>query len=285
MTGKHYLLCTTPRTGSSLLCSLLASTAVAGMRHAPIIGHEYLLELVGPASQGIDWEALDLAEWLRGAFRRTRSPNGVAGFKLMWEEVKRVARAMEQTTRYSGVAPFGLPRFLPEDTKYLWLIRRDRVRQAVSLTKAIQTQCWDAPAQDRFTGFCVFDYVGTERRLRMLETHHQRWREFFARNRIEPLEIVYEDLVSDRDGTVRRVLDYLEVSTTTLPAHDDYFERQSDAVNESWVREFHRVRSSGPLKRRLYGLQAYPRWLAAKAIGASRGRRRARQAVADYGPV
>ena len=41
--STHYLICTSPRTGSSFLCAALRNTGSAGMRQGSIVGAEYLL--------------------------------------------------------------------------------------------------------------------------------------------------------------------------------------------------------------------------------------------------
>src|SRR5580704_15777432 len=62
--AKHYLVCTTPRTGSSLLCSLLARTGLAGMHPRPTTGQEYLLDVSEGKLETPNWETVDLREYL-----------------------------------------------------------------------------------------------------------------------------------------------------------------------------------------------------------------------------
>ena len=226
---KHYLICTTPRTGSSMFCSLLAGTGAAGMQRGGIVGQEYLLELVGRKAHRVDVGQLDrerLQRHLRDAFERSRSANGVAGFKIMWAQIAALARRLGSATGRGGFGFHDFVELLPPQTRFVWLTRRDRLRQAVSLEKAVQSRCWNSAEQERFAGRYVFDYVGLLRTVSMLERHEQMWGELFDRNAVTPREVTVigllvicpfyarssnvaaptpaESLTGVRTGTVRR---------------------------------------------------------------------------------
>ncbi len=278
---RNYLICTTPRSGSSLLCSLLGSTAVAGMQRRDRVGHEYLLELVGRPDQRRGSGMVDadgLRRFIADAFDRSRTPNGVGGFKVMWEQVRRLALLLGRTASPRSFGFHDFATLLPGTTQFVWLRRRERLRQAVSLVKAVQSQCWNSAEQARFAGTYAFDYVALERTVRMLGSHEAMWREFFERNAIEPLEVAYEDVVDDRRAQVQRIADFVGVAgAQATDIGEVHYLQQSELVNEVWVRRLERIRGRGRGARRLHTVLGLPRWIRLRALSRYRAARRVRR--------
>lgn len=279
--SPQFLICTTPRSGSTLLCSLLGSTGVAGMRRELIVGHEYVLELVGRADQRTKFGPLDrdgLRNFLEDALDRSRTPNGVAGFKLMWEQVRRLALRLGYPAKGERYGFHDFATLFPETTRFIWLTRRERVRQAVSLVKAVQSQCWNSAEQNRFTGFYVFDYLALKRAVKMLRHHDAMWREFFEHNGIKPLEVEYEDVIHDRWAQVQRITDFVEIpGVVTSNNNEILYRQQSEALNDLWVERFERICSRGPVVRGLYSAWSLPRWIGLRALSRLRAARRVRR--------
>src|SRR4051812_40994185 len=160
-----YLVCATPRSGSTLLCRALAQTGVAGI---PEEYFEARSDTGRPApprdyftgAEGIDLDALlgteqplpaapayssldgvdDYADHVAAALERGTTANGVFGAKVMWGH-------LSDFSALAGGAPPELFNRLFGRPRYVWVSRRDRVRQAVSLWKAIQTQAWAADSE------------------------------------------------------------------------------------------------------------------------------------------
>ena len=264
-----------------MLCSLLDSTGVAGMRPGPRVIHEYVLELVGRRDQRKKFDALNndmLRKFLQNAFDRSRTPNGVAGFKLMWEQVRRLALKLGYPANSQRFGFHEFATLVPETTCFIWLTRRQRVRQAVSLVKAVQSQCWNSAEQERFKGFYVFDYVALEKTTQMLEEHDAMWREFFEHNAIEPLEVVYEDVVHDRRAQLQRIAGFVGFPfAVASDIGDNQYRQQSEVLNELWVERFEHIRALGPGLRSLYWALGIPRWLGLRALSKIRAARRVRR--------
>src|SRR5205085_785449 len=124
-----------------------------------------------------------------------------------------------------------LPAAFPRP-RYVWVTRRDKVRQAVSLWKAIQTEAWrgtDAEGEHE----PVYHGPALEHLVKMLADHDTQWESFFARTGIEPLVITYEDDLADGPHqAVRRVLSHLRLGSPPGwhgPAH---MRRQADRRSE-----------------------------------------------------
>src|SRR3954468_15559667 len=96
MTGElsrprsSYLVCGTPRTGSTLLCSLLTSTGVAGRPESYFREQD---EPEGATRVGVEVAAdgsFDYRRFAAGAVRAGTSPNGVFAARVMWGTMSRV---------------------------------------------------------------------------------------------------------------------------------------------------------------------------------------------------
>ena len=72
------------------------------------------------------------------------------------------------------------------------------------------------------------------------------WDEFLASNAIEPLTIVYEDMVPDFDAAVRRVLEHVGVRPEEAGAPTPDMERQSDSTSDEWVARYLRGETERP---------------------------------------
>ncbi len=79
-----YLICATPRTGSSLLCGLLESTGVAGNSESYFRQPD---EHAWAAQWGIASQsggALSYADYVRAVLAAGRTENGVFSARIMW---------------------------------------------------------------------------------------------------------------------------------------------------------------------------------------------------------
>ena len=116
-------------------------------------------------------------------------------------------------TRIGGVSlladRLGAPR-------YVHVTRTDKVAQAVSLWRAVQTRAWRAGERtevgDATYHAGAIGYLASE-----LSDQDDAWRRWFAANGIRPLTIEYDDLAVDTHGTTARVLDHLGVGPADIP--------------------------------------------------------------------
>ena len=69
--------------------------------------------------------------------------------------------------------------------------------------------------------------------------------EFFSEAGIVPLTLVYEDFIQEYEGTVKRVLDYLELDSTSVTVAEPYYAQLADDVSEVWVQRFREERQQG----------------------------------------
>jgi LPS sulfotransferase NodH len=162
----------------------------------------------------------------------------VFGAKLMWGHLDDFAHFAGELPAFRGL-PLEelLPAVFPKP-RYVWVTRRDKVRQAVSLWKAIQTEAWrgdDAEGDHE----PIYHEKALEHLVKMLADHDTHWESFFTRTGIEPLVITYEDDLNEGpEQAVRQVLRRLDLSVPLgwhAPAH---MQRQADERSERWVAQY-----------------------------------------------
>jgi LPS sulfotransferase NodH len=79
--------------------------------------------------------------------------------------------------------------------------RRDTTRQAVSLWKALQTQQWRKDSDEDVGGQGLrFSFAAVDHLKLRIDEHNAAWQDFFDGCGVEPMEVVYEDLVEDYRG-------------------------------------------------------------------------------------
>jgi LPS sulfotransferase NodH len=263
---RSYLVCATQRSGSTLLCELLKGTGVAGrpeeffeaVRDTGLPPHpgEYLMGLArtgagirdddtppeAPAYSSLEGIA-DYREHLQRTFAWGTTDNGVFASKLMWNQVPELQALTEGIPEYRGLEPIELLTRLFGDPAYVWVTRRDKVRQAVSLWKALQTRSW-RDGSGRRASELHYRYEGINHLVELFESEDRAWGGFFAEHRIEPLVIGYEDhLERDQDAAVRSVLTLIGVRPPAGWEAVQPMTRQADALSEKWVATYHRDRA------------------------------------------
>jgi LPS sulfotransferase NodH len=72
-----------------------------------------------------------------------------------------------------------------------------------------------------------------------------RWREFFQEHDIAPLELFYEELIVDLEGTVRRVLGFLGVSGEDVELLPPTLRKMADDRSQEWEARYRRICSDG----------------------------------------
>jgi trehalose 2-sulfotransferase len=266
--SSSYLVCATQRSGSTLLCELLKGTGVAGcpeeffeaVRDTGLPPHpgDYLTGLPrtgagirddlipsdGPAYSslaGID----DYRLHLERTYAWGTTANGVFGAKLMWNQLPELQTLAGKLPEFTGLETADLLERLFGGPRYIWVSRGDKVRQAVSLWKALQTRRWRHEDAGGERPQPEYRFEGIHHLVGRLESEDRGWRDFFSEHGLEPLAISYEDdLEPDPDGTVRRVLSWLGVRTPEGSTSRPPLRRQSDGLSDEWVASYHRDASA-----------------------------------------
>lgn len=129
-------------------------------------------------------------------------------------------------------------------TLFIHLSRRNKLNQAISLSKATQTGLWhiapdgtelerQTPPQDP-----VYDADEIERNLVKLTTMDAAWKLWFSRENIAPLRIAYDELSADPTSVLASVLDRLGLDNKMESKFKLPVAKLADATSQNWAERF-----------------------------------------------
>ena len=213
-----YVVCSNPRSGSTLLCNGLWDTGVAG---APL---EYFHQIKHMPDYYNRWQPKDFNDYLSFLFRFRTSPNGVFGFKAHFDQFKFLNRNVRLQEAFAGL-------------KYIRIQRKDQLRQAISFSKASQTRKWASSTASDITP--AYSYTDILAKLKIIINSELSWNAYFEAMDITPFNIIYEEFAAAYDHTILKVLQYLDLQIMqdfVIP--EPKMKRQSDGINEEWLARF-----------------------------------------------
>jgi trehalose 2-sulfotransferase len=209
------IICSTPRSGSSLLCRAM-------MHHGIGIPHEYFNGLnasaIAPRLGAGDVASPELE--VDGAARRRyiaalighRTINGIFAVKIQGGQFAQYFNRSLNTPLFHGA-------------HFIHLRRGDLLAQAISFHVALLTGRW---GRDGTTTTRVvqnpqfFDRAAIDNLLHVLADQDREWRLSFAHHGIVPLSLTYEGIKDDLPGALRNIATYTNLA---LPSYEfDYCE-------------------------------------------------------------
>lgn len=198
-----FFIATCQRSGGFFLMSLLNSTKKVGYVH------EYLYHL-NEGWEGDppkDKDILSAFEQFREGVSEIPSPTGYWGTKVDIRELWAVERWLD------------LNQTEPKSAKWIWLRRRNKIRQAISIIKAQETEIWHLDKADPES---KQELARAEREVNFEKLCMSTirfflgdcaWSNFFRLHDIEPHTLYYEDFVDELtwESTVKGIFDFLEL--------------------------------------------------------------------------
>jgi LPS sulfotransferase NodH len=240
---RSYVVCAVQRSGSSFLCELLKSTGVAG------VPEEYFLFREDGKNFEAGWwaQSFDVStreEYISLVQNEGQTENGVFGTKLMWNYFAQVMKAFSELQAYVGLSPYAQLAAMLESPKYVWILRQDKVRQAVSWAIAAQTGIYAASQGNQADNLESLNFAFHQIKLlhRLVLEGEAGWKAFFAENNVTPFKVVYEDLVQAPRETVFAILEFLEIEyAEDLLENINPINKQATHINDEWVDEYKKL--------------------------------------------
>ena len=135
---KSYIICTSPHSGSTLLCQLLTNTNVASAPnsyfHKPSLAN--WLEVLGIAPNSLSKRS----ETLEAVLKKTHK-TGVVALPLQGGSLSYFMEQLKllYPEQYSDLVR---PNATFAETAFIFLSRKNKLEQAISCVKALQTWLW-----------------------------------------------------------------------------------------------------------------------------------------------
>jgi LPS sulfotransferase NodH len=240
---KCYVLCSSPRTGSWLLAEGLADTGIAGNPDEYFSAGRELAR----HNSNANGQASSYAEYVTHVFNLASTPNGVAGFKAHLDQLDYLIFRWQLLSRSRCSTFREVIRDVFPEAIWIYSRRRDKVRQAVSWSRSLQTRQWfDIPGDtSQRTVIPEYDFNQIATLHHRIISEETTWMEFFAAIREMPLVIDYEDLAASYEPTIAAVLRYIglaQQAPASVPP--PRLRRQSDSISEDWIDRYRREISS-----------------------------------------
>lgn len=276
-----YLVCATPRSGSTLVCKALTQTGVAGkpeeyfeaLRHSgqPRRPEEYFIGVedpsiidhlrersvggAGPQPSPL-WSRSTYDRYLDWAMREGTSDNGVFGAKMMWGYFRDFESLLRTIPAYRQVPLVDLLPTVFPGLRYVRVVRASKVRQAVSLWKAVQTEQWSQQFADQSTGEPAeaenrpplrFHYKAIDHLIDKMIAEEAFWDSFFEHCRIRPIMVLYENFAADYQKSTLNLLERLGLPVPDGANLKPPLRQQSDDINDDWVRRYSDIKLGAAL--------------------------------------
>ncbi len=244
-----FIICTAPRSGSTMLCKMLAATGVAGNPNSYFYrpNLEDWQKRLGVAGDGVaggfDTQTARIAALIKAAMTLGRGDTPMfglrqqqAGFGFLCEMLA-VLYPNQATDRARISAAFG-------PTFYIHLTRENKLEQAISHVIADQTGLWhrnaDGSELERLSPPRApwYDRDGISKYITQLSERDAAWRDWFRSQGIAPFAITYEELALDPRGVLAGLLGEMGLDRAAADAIAPLTAKLSDGVNRAWAERY-----------------------------------------------
>ena len=233
---KSYLVLFSPRSGSTLLSNCLEKIGFG----RPIEAFNSHLNFRKSLNWEIDFS--DPHEYFKKAFSY-QTLNGVMGmklsfiqFKLFLENARKLLSGLTEEFDDSEIVEIFF-----HEVKYIFIQRRKKVKQAISLAKGIQNGIWfEEEGQDseykKYLLPTVYDRDQIEYCFDTSLTNDIFWQHYLRKNNLSALNIYYEDLDSNFIEQMSKVYEFLNIEDKEIIAPQ--LRKQSNKQSEDWESRF-----------------------------------------------
>lgn len=242
---RSYIICTSPRSGSTLLCRLLSEVGNAGLPdshfHEPSL--EKWLGYYGFRKDEFSTQKDALKAIFHSAYELGKGVGQVFGLRLQrhsfnfFIEQLNILYPSISDDKLLIEAAFGR-------TLFIHLTRENKLDQAISFVKAEQTGLWhkapDGTELERLSEpkELVYDAAAIAAQLELSEQMEAEWEAWFAKEQIKPLRITYDELSAAPYATLVRVLQTLGLAHEPKVEVTPPVARLADATNKQWAERF-----------------------------------------------
>lgn len=227
------MICATPRSGSTLLCEALRNTGFAGFPD----------EYFGPMHVerwSEKWGKSSEEEYLEKVLQHGKGDNGVFGFKIVRLYWQNVTSYLQRAKSSEDLSEMDLLNACFPNLHFIWITRRDKVRQAISWLKFVQGAAWyweDEKPQEleglEFKPDVISEFIS------QTVIHETAWLALFRELDVQLYIVVYEDFINAYEKTAKDILSYLEIPyPEKLIFGQRRIMKQADALTDKWVQRY-----------------------------------------------
>ncbi|MEX0322239.1 MAG: Stf0 family sulfotransferase [Puniceicoccaceae bacterium] len=236
MTQRSIFFAATHRSGSTLLLEAIRDTDQLGLP-GEYFYPRFIRELIWHNDPK---QALAANHWLPLVIEKGISANGVFSAKLFADNLHWLAEHVSGDPWPEGLK--SLPGFFRAhfpNAEFISIRRRDKLRQGISLLKAMQSGIWHSNQKAKVIARQpYYDRQRIQWAITNIEAQEKDLDLLFEALGITPKTIYYEDFSEDLESTLAELFDYLGEKSPERGADPGTLKRLSDAQTESWVERF-----------------------------------------------
>lgn len=222
----NYVILAEPRTGSTLLCNILENLGI--LNHPDEANNNYELEF--DIKKNI-FKNTTPDVFFHDLLSKNRV-NNISGFKFMIKNLELYGKTSNYTLKY-------LLNSFPKDTKFIWIRRKNLLRQVISFLRAKKSNEWIAYKKDK-------KKTAKEHKISNIEIDstiikwikdNNNFEKVLKQNNINPLFIYYEDLIDNKKVTIKKILSFLNIELRDMSIKTNLV-KQSDEITENIVSNY-----------------------------------------------
>lgn len=242
---RSYIICTAPRSGSTLLCGLLAATNTAGNpdSHFHSMSLDKWLDDYGLNESDFTSNEEALRAVFKAALARGKGNTDLFGLRMQHGSFDHFIQQLELLLPGAMSDAERIKKAIGS-TLYIHLSRPDRLDQAISYVRAEQSGLWHrssdgtelerlAPPQD-----ARYDAGAIKLHMAALAALDAAWEQWFEREAIEPLRISYNALSKNPKWVLAQVLSALHLDPIQAKSVETPTAKLADALSREWRDRF-----------------------------------------------
>lgn len=233
-----YILFFSPRSGSHLITTHLQSISHGNPFEAFHFNQAQLRQFYGWKFNFNDPEI-----YLQEA-TKTLTVNEVFGVKIHWSQFQTFIKILRDIVGSAGeeLSELELIEVFFPDIRYMFLKRRNKIKQAISYSKGMQTGIWKATSEElnTYQEYVLppkYDRLHIECCLDELLSYDERWEQLLDSLPKNYLKIWYEDLAQDFTSGMLNIYQHLGVVENTEKPKP-ITKKLADSKSDDWFNQF-----------------------------------------------
>lgn len=248
---QSIFICTTPRSGSTALSKSLKQTGLLGDPQ------EFFLYLYWQKYEPERMEAAHLQRWqlplnmlIKQIFKEGATDNGIFTIKIMWEQLEEMLINLHNFPQLKRLKTEMIPPLVFPDIFYVYWVRRDKVRQAVSYAKALQTGIFHSTQKLHYNyetksyttevnPNLKYDFYQILFLYQFLLRKENAWEQYFTRANLQPLRLVYEDFEDKIETAALKIANAINISIPIQTVKQKItMKKLANSINDDWADRF-----------------------------------------------
>lgn len=203
-----YIIATTQRSGSTLLCEILLQTGICGQPG------EYLSSSFIKRNKELDDFtngnpfSRDLDKYVSNVFGHYHLGNGTSGIKITWDQMLKIENDLSLPFYKKNSIESSFKHFF-KSSKIIFLTRGNTISQAISkyiATENNKWHQWDTPTRKGDIEFCKDSILKISSEIK---EHNEGWLSLLTNLKLKYIHLTYEELCINTEDVVQKILKFL----------------------------------------------------------------------------